>query len=456
MLSSTMADIVSMDLGNGSAVECPHEVLQELRRLAVDGFVAFSRGGLEIGGVLYGVREGTRLTIHGFAEFASEHARGPGFLLSEKDRPSFAQLLEPPPGLETLGWYRAHTRSGLPLDAGDRELFDQFPALGPVIGFVLKPAHWGPSAAAFYVREGRGEIVPQEPREFAIHPPERRPRELSQPAESQVLVPDHAIAITTIEAETPIEVSRQLALPRSFIPAKRWPVAVGVAVIFLAAAALAPRFRSGYAHDLGLEVYAVEPGQLRIAWNRNALPVLDGASGVIVIRDGEDNTRIPHDASQLRLSSICTPRRRGTCRWTCGSKAVSRARRLLRSPSNSWACPVRRSSAGSTVASAGGSRSSRRAPRAEGEPATGHRATAFCSTRTAQEPAGAHDLTASHSSAGHRRSAAADAGHAGPAVQNADRSATRRTVEAGTAVWTFDLDGKAGTSRNRRDRRGLE
>ena len=66
MLSPTTADTVSVDFGNGSTVEYTNELLEALRRLAVAGLVAFGRGGLEIGGVLYGRRDGGRLTIHGF------------------------------------------------------------------------------------------------------------------------------------------------------------------------------------------------------------------------------------------------------------------------------------------------------------------------------------------------------------------------------------------------------
>ena len=67
----------------GVAVEYSLDALEEVRRQAVEGFNAFSHGGLEIGGVLYGIRDAGIVHVVAFAELASVHALGPGFVLSE-------------------------------------------------------------------------------------------------------------------------------------------------------------------------------------------------------------------------------------------------------------------------------------------------------------------------------------------------------------------------------------
>src|ERR1700683_2726988 len=138
MLSTNTIAMAAWDSAGGATIEYSPAVVDEVRRLAVDGFMAFGHGGLEVGGVLYGAREGNRVSVLASAELPSEHALGPGFVLSGNDREALARLLEPPDGLQTVGWYRAHTRKSLDLDASDRDLFDQFLAKEKIIGLVLK------------------------------------------------------------------------------------------------------------------------------------------------------------------------------------------------------------------------------------------------------------------------------------------------------------------------------
>ena len=164
MLPNPTAELFLWEYSTGAKVEYSPAVMEDLRRLAVEGLVAFGHGGLEVGGVLYGLREDKRLSVLGFAEFSCEHALGPGFVLSDNDRKALRNLLVPPAGLETLGWYRSHTRTGMDLDSHDRNLFEAFPTDRKTLGLVLKPTPWGPAGAAFYAREKTGEILPPAPR----------------------------------------------------------------------------------------------------------------------------------------------------------------------------------------------------------------------------------------------------------------------------------------------------
>ena len=76
--------------GDGVTVEYSLDVLDEVRRLAVDGFNAFVHGGQETGGVLYGTREAGCIKVLSCAELPCEHALGPRFVLSEKDHEALA------------------------------------------------------------------------------------------------------------------------------------------------------------------------------------------------------------------------------------------------------------------------------------------------------------------------------------------------------------------------------
>ena len=159
MESYNTIELSRLEYADDDAIEFAPAVLEDLRRVG-SGFIAFGHGGLEIGGVLYGLRDGDRLNILAFAVLECEHALGPGFVLSAKDRGSDRTVVEAAGGLETVGWFRSHTRSGLTLDESDRERFGRYFGEVRSAGLVLKPTHWGPAEAAFFVRETGGEIFP--------------------------------------------------------------------------------------------------------------------------------------------------------------------------------------------------------------------------------------------------------------------------------------------------------
>jgi hypothetical protein len=283
--------------------------------------MAFGHGGLEVGGVLYGARDGNRVSVLASAELPCEHALGPGFALSGNDRQTLARLLEPPDGLQTVGWYRAHTRKSLDLDVSDRDLFNQFLAKEKIIGLVLKPTHRGPSWAALYLRETTGEILPSAPREFTIEPLGRQadvPVEPEPVAEAEAST---ALAIAA-EPEAPVVIVSDEAVVTSIhrngvpqLPFRRpryqlRRAALAAAALGIAAAAIyywsrPPRnYWSRPPRNLALAAYAIAPGQVRIEWDHRSLPVLDSASAVLQIRDGGSGVTIPLDANQLRSSSI--------------------------------------------------------------------------------------------------------------------------------------------------------
>src|SRR5580658_2327758 len=107
------------------SIEYSLVVIEEVRHEVAEGFQRLSRGGIEVGGVLYGVREGRTIRALAMRPMACEHARGPTFLLSDRDRQALhAQLLrdaEDPQleGLISLGWFLSHTRTDVELTEAD-------------------------------------------------------------------------------------------------------------------------------------------------------------------------------------------------------------------------------------------------------------------------------------------------------------------------------------------------
>src|SRR5581483_8296599 len=112
------------EIADGITVECPKEILERMRQLAVKGLKALP-GGLETGGVLYGSCQDGHVSILSFLELECEHAFAPRFILSDHDHEAIPGLLQPRDGSQPVGWFRVHTRSTLDLDAHDRTFFDR-------------------------------------------------------------------------------------------------------------------------------------------------------------------------------------------------------------------------------------------------------------------------------------------------------------------------------------------
>src|SRR5579862_3093495 len=91
--------------------------IEEIRHEVAEGYQRLSRGGIEVGGILYGMRDGRTVRIMATRPIACEHARGPGFVLSDKDRAALHEQFlrdKSDPHLEgmiSVGWFLSHTRS---------------------------------------------------------------------------------------------------------------------------------------------------------------------------------------------------------------------------------------------------------------------------------------------------------------------------------------------------------
>jgi hypothetical protein len=321
----------------GSAtVQWHGTVLEALCRQAIDGFHAFAHGGLEIGGVLYGTREGATVRIEGAAELPCEHALGPGFVLSANDEAAFAKLLEAPAGRESIGWYCSHTRSAPELTANDCRVYDRFFTVPGSIALVMKPASRGSVDGVFFFRSADGTLsalpgftVDSKSTAPAIEHRERPAvseagREVGRPrVEEENRVAEH---IAEPQPEAPV--AEPMAPLVETRPAARHVGKWQVLILTLAAGAIAVGFSGTLRWSstrLGLRAYTIAPGQVRIEWNTSA-PALAGSSVVLEIRDGAAHHQLVLNAEQRRSSSITYLRRSQDVlvrMWVSGRKGAA-------------------------------------------------------------------------------------------------------------------------------------
>src|SRR5687767_2808773 len=126
----------------GHDLRCPAGVAAAIASAAFENYRRFSRGGLEIGGVLLGRRTESGLTIEQWFPIACDHAQGPAFLLSAADEQTLEAALGHAAKGETeiLGWFVSHSRSELELTEADIELSKRFFPHPWQVALVVKPA----------------------------------------------------------------------------------------------------------------------------------------------------------------------------------------------------------------------------------------------------------------------------------------------------------------------------
>lgn len=158
-------------------IEYSPEILETVRAAVVEGFYKLARGGLEVGGVLFGERSGQSVRILASRPIACEHALGPSFLLSKKDEANLASLLESAtsdPELKDLipvGWYHSHTRSEISFSDRDLEVHNQYFREPWQVALVVRPEKMRPARARFFLRGPGGVVFPDTSRgEFLLEP----------------------------------------------------------------------------------------------------------------------------------------------------------------------------------------------------------------------------------------------------------------------------------------------
>jgi proteasome lid subunit RPN8/RPN11 len=296
------------------AIEYSRQVLDEIRAETVDGLLRIRQGGMEVGGVLFGLRREDRIQILNWRQLPCEYALGPSFVLSERDADALDTLIANAKadlhlgglhlgGLEPVGWYHSHTRTGVFLSDSDMAVYDRhFPAPWQV-ALVLQPSQLGSAEAGFFFRESDGSVRRESSYSpFTLYPlaNSRHPNPSREEAVSSNTLPEPFRRVS----ETP--------------PAQKWPWLITAAVLaLLAIGVLTGVVRiSGFPpsrpdlnlRDLNLRA-ADRDGHVRIEWNRVADPIVSAEKASILIVDGDRTLETTLGQELLRTGSLVYQRK---------------------------------------------------------------------------------------------------------------------------------------------------
>jgi proteasome lid subunit RPN8/RPN11 len=319
-------------LAKWSTPECPFVIeyapgpLESIRIAVSDAFFSVPRGGAEIGGILLGKWEPGRLTISSYKPLDCEHAFGPSFTLSPRDRAQLTELIASvkTSGEQIAGWYHSHTRSLIFLSEADCGIYNEFFPEPWQVALVLRPDTFLPTRAGFFFRDAAGSMRTESScLEFTVEPLEPKPAPSAAPGlagaspASEVVVdaPSHSLDPDPSPSQPPSHSTEAAAaerLPR-FLDAKpptprRFPkilipLAVGAAVCAAAywkrdlwiprvmppaRAALQPTtLQSAAPPPVAPALNTVDfDGQLQIRWNRNSHAVAQATDGVLRVKGG--------------------------------------------------------------------------------------------------------------------------------------------------------------------------
>jgi len=148
----------------GLEVELPVALIADIVAAAKEGFSRFPRGGLEVGGVLFGRKEGGRIRVLAARSIPCRYVHGPSFTLSAEEHEELSALLvraraQPElAGLTAVGWYHSHTRGGLAYTDADAHLHNRHFSQPWQIGLLLRPEVGKPTQLALFVRGKDGEL----------------------------------------------------------------------------------------------------------------------------------------------------------------------------------------------------------------------------------------------------------------------------------------------------------
>lgn len=322
--------------GSWSAAESPVAIeyslvlIEEIRHEVAEGVQKLSRGGMEVGGVLYGSRDGRTVSALAMRPIACEHARGPAFLLSDVDRAALHRQIEEDEadprleGMICVGWFLSHTRSEILLTDSDLEIFTEFFGAPWQVTLVVRPGRGGSMRAGFFVREADG-TVKSEASYLEFNFPDRLAGVLDRPPRSERGSERRPHVYSRNEGSALPAASRR-ELPRSLSPLSletadlpvpaparsKWPWLLAWAVVVIVAAALGIRYWMPKPATDPIALAVTErDGQLQIEWNKSAKPVVGAAHGELAIVDGKDTRTVALTPQDLARGNFEYQRKSG-------------------------------------------------------------------------------------------------------------------------------------------------
>jgi len=331
-------------------------VLEEIRHEVTQGLQKSTRGGVDVGGILYGSRDGRRIRVSAIRMIPSGHLHGPAFILSEEDQAGLTRQLSEDASdphlrdLICLGWFVSHNRGDMALTESDVSTYSQFFRDPWQVTLVIRPGRAGSMKAAFFVWEPDGTVrTDRSYKEFNL--PDRlaavpltgnRERFSGETRGGfrslpPIAVPSRAEPRSAATQMPQFDASQYVPMPAPS-ESKPWPWIAAGAVIAVVLAVVAWSYFSvpNLPPALGLAILERD-GQLLVQWSPNAGPIALAARGELAISDGGPAQVIPLAARDLASGKFAYVRKTGEVevRLTVASvngKSVEEASHFLGRP----------------------------------------------------------------------------------------------------------------------------
>ena len=290
--------------------------LNRIHRTALDRFLSIPRGGLEVGGLLFGKVRNDWVEILSAEDFPIEYLSGPSFVLSERDEASLAERLsgttpdvdgEP---LEIIGWWHSHTRTDVDLTTEDIRVHRKFFQQPTQVALIIKPFKFDPSQVALYrPGDAHGNVACCL---FSVGKNSLRRSAAPELVQEPALVAGSAESVPL--QTTPVIVSAS-PLPATSRSTRRRLIGAG-AMILLILCVLAWRYSLPPRQKTS--VAAVDPFQLSISgtgselmirWDDTSNILSSAQSAELIIFDGPDATRVALGVDSLRSATLSYARR---------------------------------------------------------------------------------------------------------------------------------------------------
>jgi len=306
--------------GHPLAIEYSLAVLDAICAAVLDAFYCAPRGGVEVGGLLFGVRRERGIEILASRPLACEYSTGPAYVLSAKDEASLRELLESSrtdrelKALVPLGWFHSHTRSGISLSEQDLRIYNRYFPEPWQVTLILQPVKLGPTKAGFFVREADESVrADASYREFAVSPAPSLQRSPARPERVRA----RAEVVTVPSAETrershtggnavrivePPHFTTEVTPPR--LPWGRIALVILlVAIVAGAGWTVNAYWLKGPPPEVALRVFDSN-AHLRIEWDRGARAIREAESASLEIVDGIARANLELDGEQLHTGSV--------------------------------------------------------------------------------------------------------------------------------------------------------
>lgn len=311
-------------------------VVRDLRRLAIEGFLALPRRGIEVGGILLGEANSKGMRIEAFEEIPCEHRYGPSYALSDNDRAQMVELLESrqanqPP---VAGFFRSFASREPVIEEADETFVRVHFPKGYLAFLMLQPTSAEDCVASLRLFRD-GQLLP-ETEEAATDfgtpwaPPEEPPvPEALVASPSPVMDIPEAISEAKNQYELPPsfrsrekefapawegmpQAARQMEPAwRAEAPIQRsraWiPAVILVAIACTAGGyALGLRGRAPRWTDLHLNARN-NGGHLELSWDGSAPPAVEASRGLLALGEGTTHRDIELSAAEVRKGSFTLP-----------------------------------------------------------------------------------------------------------------------------------------------------